>query len=102
MARQTWRGIIHRLALRGQSRAGDSGYTDQRPTAAKETEGVWLQGRGKEGFLEVVTPELRLENKSNYPRTGVGMGVSRGTWQMRTIPQPQEMAPWIIALILQP
>lgn len=65
---------------------------DQRLTAAEETEGVWLKGRGAEGFLEFVTPELRLEYKSDYPRTGVGMGVSRGTWQMRTT-APPEMAP---------
>lgn len=62
---------------------------DQRPTALQETAGVWLQGRGAEGFLEVVTPELRLENKSDYPRTGVGMGVSRGTWQMRPTAHPE-------------
>lgn len=64
---------------------------DQRPTAAEETEGVWLQGRGQKAS-RVRDPELRLEYKSDYPRTGMGMGVSRGTWQMRTTPRP-EMAP---------
>lgn len=61
---------------------------DQRPTAVKETEGVWLQGRGAEGFLEVVTPELRLENMSDYPRTWSGHGGQQGHLADETHPPP--------------
>lgn len=44
----------------------ENAYMEKYPIAREETgtKGVWLGGRGTEGFLELVTPELRLKNKS--------------------------------------
>lgn len=58
---------------------------DQRPTAVKETEGVWLQGEAQ-GFLEVVTRAKAGEYERLSKDMEWAWGSAGSTWQMKPTP----------------